>query len=129
MNVEADRLAKEVNSIPRCNDSLENLSLKGEIGPISLYDGQRQIKITSNLRSYMYESITKTPTEQYWLRKMDIPTSLGSSVEWQIMDDAFKSLSNEKQKEIVKWNSEFCRTSKNLKRWKEQTHQKCPVCG
>ena len=45
------------------------------------------------------------------------------------MGDAFKLLLNKKQKEIVKWNSEFCGTSKNLKRWKEQTHQKCPVCG
>ena len=34
-----------------------------------------------------------------------------------------------KTKKVVKWNSEFCATSKNLKRWNEQTHQSCPICG
>jgi hypothetical protein len=45
------------------------------------------------------------------------------------MGSAFKSIPNEKQKEIVKWNSEFCGTSRNLFRRGEQTHQKCPTCG
>ena len=31
------------------------------------------------------------------------------------MGKAFKSISKEKQKEVIKWNSEFCGTSKNLK--------------
>ena len=129
MNIMADHKAKAFNSTSRSNDFLENLSLKGEIGPISLPINQSLTKITSKFRNSMYDALTKQPTVNYWMKKMNISPLSETSIDWNIMGNAFKSISQEKQKEIVKWNSEFCGTSKNLKRWGDQTHQKCPVCG
>ena len=129
MNVKADSLAKSHNQIPKTNEDLELLELENEIGPLRISSGQDYHKISSAFRSEMYEAITTSATEEYWLRKMKIDPSHKPTIDWEHMGKAFNEISKEKQKELVKWNSEFCGTSKNLKRWKEQNHQKCPVCG
>lgn len=129
MNIWADKMAKRCNSTIYDDALLANLPLKGEFGPIKLPNGQNQTKITSAFRKTMYESLTKISTNNYWMKKMKIPITCKDSIDWDIMGETFKSITKEKQKEVVKWNAEFCGTSKNLYRWKEQTHQKCPVCG
>ena len=129
MNVTADLLAKEFNSLPAQDSELDQLSILNEIGPIKVPEGQKFTKISSKFRSTLYDALTKKPTEDYWMKKMKIDNSLHSSLDWQLMGQAFETINVEKQKEVVKWNSEFCGTSKNLKIWKEQTHQKCPICG
>lgn len=129
MNVEADSLAKTMNSTTFSSAELSSLDIDGEIGPIIVRIDQRRVKITSNLRNHLYNTLTSSLTQQYWIDKMKIDQELKDSIDWKSMGESFTAISMEKQKEVVKWNSDCCGTAKNLKRWKEQTHQRCPTCG
>ena len=129
MNVQVDTLAKEHNERLRQDDELEALDLNREAGPVRISCGQQLTKIKSKFRNKLYETITAIPTETYWLEKLKIDSNQRKNIEWTQMGLAFEEIPIERQKELVKWNSDFCGTSKNLKRWKEQSHQRCPVCG
>lgn len=129
MNVTADHMANEKNESLNNNHNLEELNLYNELGPVRVSIDQQFTKISSNLRSNLYKEITKSQTEDYWVKKLKIDQEGKTLVDWDQMDKSFSSISIERQKEVVKWNSEFCGTGKNLKRWKEQSHQRCPVCG
>ena len=63
------------------------------------------------------------------MEKMIISHDRRKVIEWEPLGRAFESISKERQKEVIKWNSDFCGASENLMMWKEQKHQKCPVCG
>ena len=50
-------------------------------------------------------------------------------IDWSSLSSSFCSIPSMRKIETVKWTSEFCATGKNLKRWREQSHSSCPVCG
>ena len=52
-----------------------------------------------------------------------------SHISWSSISSAFLSLPHLKRIEVVKWNSDFCATGKNLQRRREQSHSACPSCG
>ena len=129
LNIKADTLAQEANrTIPQTTDHT-TLPLYKEYGPIHVSTPSGIKKITSSLKNSLYATLTETPTRQYWNKKLDIPPSHTAAIAWKELSSAFTSLPVKKQIETIKWNSEFCGTNKNLFRWKEQQHSKCPTCG
>ena len=96
MNIQADDLAKSHNQHLRNSDDLETLDLKDEIGPIRITSGQQLLKISSNFRSSMYDAITQSATEDYWLRKLKIDPVMKSTINWEHMGKAFTEISKEK---------------------------------
>ena len=129
MNVLADTLAKQANSRLTHDNRTANLPLFKELGPLFLSNGITQTKLTSQLQHSLYSELTKYPTRSYWQKKMTIPSSYSPTIAWDAISSAFTSLSSTKQTEVIKWNSEFCGTGKNLRQWKEQQHSACPTCG
>ena len=112
MNVQVDTLAKEHNERLRQDDELEALDLNREAGPVRISCGQQLTKIKSKFRNKLYETITAIPTETYWLEKLKIDSNQRKNIEWTQMGLAFEEIPIERQKELVKWNSDFCGTSK-----------------
>ena len=128
MNIQADQLAKQANEVDYSNPQLEHLPLYNEYGPVSFQDGS-STKISSHLKKTLYSKLTEKPTREYWIKKMKIPPTAAPSTDWKSLSTAFQSLPTPRKTEIVKWNSEFCGTGKNLHRWQEQSHSNCPTCG
>ena len=129
MNIQADLLAKQAIENERNCGNPSELRLYKEYGPVLLPTTQSSYKFTSNFAKEMYKELTKTPTRSYWINKLNIPASATKYVAWESLGTAFSSLPTLRKIETVKWNTEFCATAKNLKRWKEQSHSTCPTCG
>ena len=129
MNMLVDIVAREYNETPYDESTMAHKSLYKEYGPIKLQDNDTSMKITSNLRTTLYDELTKHPAKEYWMRKLNIPPNTNTQIAWSSLANASTSLSSAKRAEIIKWNSDFCGTAKNLKRWGEQKHSSCPTCG
>ena len=129
LNVLADTSAKQANHTNHDFSLTSNLSLYKEYGPIFLDSDTELTKIYSEFKQSIYSELTKDSTRSYWLNKFKIPKDQERNIEWEAASKAFMSLSSNKQNEVIKWNADFCGTGKNLKRWKEQMHSSCPICG
>ena len=129
MNILADTLAKEANSQEFNYANIANLSLCDEYGPVLINSHSPPTKITSSFTTSLYSALSEKPLRKYWTNKYKITSPADKTIAWNPIAKAFSSLPKVRQVETVKWNSEFCATGKNLRRWKEQQHSACPTCG
>ena len=129
MNVQADTHAKVKASIPPPNTFHHDINIHSEWSPIRVQTQEgKTIRLHSNLDKTLYNLLTIDNSRSYWTAKMKIPPSLKRRINWTSLGSAFKSISKNKQKEVLKWHSGFCGTNATLFRRKQAQSAECPGC-
>ena len=130
LNVDADRLAKNCLhlAIQEHHWSPANISLPGEIGPISIFTEQNPIKVTSKLMHTLWHVIATQKAQKYWISRQIIPEHCTDLINWALLSKATKTLPHYCRRWIMKWTSVIIGVGKYMKRWNEQPHSRCPRC-
>ena len=130
MNVIADTHAKlKADTNPPPNFDIDSEILH-EWSPIKIQcEEGPPIRIHSNLDKELYQKITTQTSRSYWNSKMKIPPAFENEVNWKSLSTAFKLLTPNKKKEVLKWHSGFCGTNHMLFRRKQAASSACPGCN
>jgi hypothetical protein len=124
LNVEMDSLAKTYwNQMHAVVQPFYPASQYGW----SLWTGKR--KLASWDRVGLYNHAQKTDILTHWSTRRRIPEHLISSINWEACEDAVKRLGLNRALWVPKWIAGYAPVGKVLKRYKFQTHAKCPRCS
>ena len=86
-------------------------------------------KFSGNLRSDLREHCTASDLLTWWLHRQKPQASTFHRIDWDALHSAMQSLRLSRRHWIAKHAAGICGVGKVLKRWKWQTHDKCPRCS
>lgn len=76
----------------------------------------------------LYDRIFGKTSREYWTPKHQINPQLFTRINWDACGTAMKSIPFGKRRWLVKHLTGFCAVGRVMKRRKEWTHDKCPLC-
>lgn len=124
-NIQCDSLAKLFwNHCNRLRIRPPNQILGNE-GWTFWFNGSKRSRIH---KANLYSELYGDEVCDYWIDKGQIPLAQIHSIDWKNSGDAIKRLPFSKQMWVSKFSSGHCAVGRMMKKRKEWTHDKCPLC-
>ena len=127
LNILMDAIAKNM-----LTDHSEEyaLSLKPHSLSIPMPKHNNATYVYQDYRRELYNLIMESKAHDYWISdKKRYSTSTKDLIDWNAQNQAMKTLNTTKQRNIVKWCSDWVSVGKNMERWNLRYRGHCPFCA
>jgi hypothetical protein len=124
-NVLADSLAKAFLNELISTDYAPAIQRFGDEGWSVKFQGNKLARVDV---SALYKALYAPTTEQYWMRKHQLPRALIRSIDWDICGESYRQLRFHQKRRISKQATGHLAVGTMMKRWGFQDNDECPRC-